>query len=45
MRSAREEIEGDPAVKEVQSEFDAVLEVDSIQPLDNDHQEREGGSV
>jgi len=45
MRSAREEIEGDPAVKEVQSEFDAVLEIDSIQPLDNDHQEREGGSV
>ena len=45
MRSAREEIEGDPAVKEVQSEFDAVLEVDSIQPMDNDHQEREGGSV
>jgi len=45
MRSAREAIEGDLAVKEVQSEFDAVLEVDSIQPLDNDQQEREGGSV
>jgi DNA polymerase-3 subunit gamma/tau len=45
MRSAREAIEGDPAVKEVQSEFDAVLEVDSIQPLDNDQQGREGGSV
>ena len=45
MRSAREAIEKDPAIKEVQSEFDAVLEVDSIQPLDKDQQEREGGSI
>lgn len=35
MRSAREDIEGDPKVQEVQKEFDAILEVDSIQ-LNND---------
>jgi len=41
MRSAREAIERDPAVKEVQSAFDAVLEADSIQPR-NDEQHGHG---
>ena len=47
MRSAREAIERDPAVKEVQAAFDAVLEADSIQPRDDyqdDHRGRERGS-
>ena len=33
MRKARASIEADPVVKTLQTEFDAVLEVDSIQPL------------
>ena len=35
MRNARASLESDPAVKEVQAVFDAVLEVDSISPLDS----------
>ena len=35
MRDARASLERDPAVKQVQAEFDAVLEVDSISPLDS----------
>lgn len=35
MRKAREAIEQDPNVKAVQSAFDAVLEADSIQPVDD----------
>ena len=34
MRKARASIEGDPVVKSLQANFDAVLEVDSIQPLE-----------
>jgi len=45
MRSAREAIESDPAVKEVQSAFDAVLEADSIQPRDTDQHGHGRGSV
>ena len=45
MRSAREAIERDPAVREVQSTFDAVLEADSIRPLDNDQHGHGRGSV
>ncbi len=44
MRSAREAIEQDPAVREVQAAFDAVVEADSIQPRD-DIQGQERGSV
>ena len=33
MRKARASIENDPVVKTLQTEFDAVLEVDSIRPL------------
>ena len=33
MRKARASIESDPVVKTLQTEFDAVLEVDSIRPL------------
>ena len=36
MRKARASIEGDPVVKSLQTEFDAVLEVDSIQPLESE---------
>ena len=36
MRKARASIEGDPIVKTLQTEFDAVLEVDSIRPLDGE---------
>ena len=35
MRKARASIEGDPVVKALQTEFDAVLEVDSIRPLES----------
>jgi len=45
LRSARESIEGDPAVREVQSTFDAVLEADSIRPIDNDQHGHGRGSV
>ena len=45
LRSAREAIEGDPAVREVQSTFDAVLEADSIRPIDNDQHGQGRGSV
>ncbi len=34
-RHARASLESDPAVKQVQAVFDAVLEVDTINPLDN----------
>ena len=33
MRKARASIESDPVVKQIQTQFDAVLEVDSIRPL------------
>ena len=36
MRKARASIEGDPVVKSLQASFDAVLEVDSIQPLETE---------
>ena len=36
MRKARASIEGDPVVKALQTEFDAVLEVDSIRPLESE---------
>ncbi len=36
MRKARASIEGDPVVKSLQANFDAVLEVDSIQPLETE---------
>ncbi len=36
MRRARASIEGDPVVKSLQASFDAVLEVDSIQPLETE---------
>ena len=36
MRKARASIEADPVVKTLQTEFDAVLEVDSIQPLESE---------
>ena len=45
LRSARESIEGDPAVREVQSTFDAVVEADSIRPIDNDQHGHGRGSV
>ena len=35
MRKARESVEGDPLVKDMQTRFDAVLELDSIQPLES----------
>ena len=36
MRKARASIESDPVVKSLQANFDAVLEVDSIQPLETE---------
>ena len=36
MRKARASIEADPVVKMLQTEFDAVLEVDSIRPLESE---------
>ena len=36
MRKARASIESDPVVKTLQTEFDAVLEVESIQPLESE---------
>ena len=36
MRKARASIEGDPVVKALQTEFDAVLEIDSIRPLESE---------
>ena len=36
MRKARASIEADPVVKTLQTEFDAVLEVDSIRPLESE---------
>ncbi|MYJ95936.1 MAG: hypothetical protein F4053_10220, partial [Proteobacteria bacterium] len=36
MRKARASIESDPVVKTLQTEFDAVLEVDSIRPLESE---------
>ena len=35
MRRARESVEGDPLVKDMQTRFDAVLELESIQPLES----------
>ena len=35
MRKARASIESDPVVKQIQTQFDAVLEVDSIRPLES----------
>ena len=35
MRKARASIESDPVVQEIQARFDAVLELDSIQPLED----------
>ncbi len=35
MRKARASVESDPVVKEIQAKFDAVLELDSIQPLES----------
>ena len=34
MRKARASVERDPVVKEIQAEFDAVLELDSIRPVE-----------
>jgi hypothetical protein len=34
MREARESIEQDPNVKAVQTAFDAVVETDTIQPME-----------
>ena len=45
MRAAREAIERDPAIKEVQAAFDAVLEADSIQPQAGQEQGHGRGSV
>jgi len=36
MRAAREAIDSDPAVKEAQKAFDAIVEADSVQPHDSD---------
>ena len=35
MQKARASIESDPVVKQIQTQFDAVLEVDSIRPLES----------
>ena len=35
MRKARASMESDPVVKEIQAKFDAVLEVDSIKPVES----------
>ena len=35
MRKARASIESDPVVQGIQARFDAVLELDSIQPLED----------